>query len=94
MDWNVELISGPCNISLLTASSNNFAPDDIVDVGLQVIVESSSTSSDECIARLSGSASFGDHQFTPDDFDFTIGIDESVEFDLSSFWTRSYSIKK
>lgn len=84
MDWNLELISGPCNISLLTASSNNFAPDDIVDVGLQVIVESSSTSSDECIARLSGSASFGDHQFTPDDFDFTIGIDESVEFDLSS----------
>ena len=84
MDWDLELISGPCNISLLTASSNNFAPDDIVDVGLQVIVESSSTSSDECIARLSGSASFGDHQFTPDDFDFTIGIDESVEFDLSS----------
>ena len=84
MDWDLELISGPCNISLLTASSNNFAPDDIVDVGLQVIVESSSTSSDECIARLSGSASFGDHQFTPDDFEFTIGIDESVEFDLSS----------
>ena len=52
MDWTIELISGPCNISLLTASSNNFAPDDVVDVGVQVIVDSTSTSSDECVACL------------------------------------------
>ena len=84
MDWTVELISGPCNISLLTASSNNFAPDDVVDVGLQVIVEPMSTSSDECIAKLGGSASYGEQQYSPDDFDFIIGIDENVEFELSA----------
>ncbi|MBT5735769.1 MAG: hypothetical protein HOI28_02880 [Euryarchaeota archaeon] len=84
MDWTVELISGPCNISLLTASSNNFAPDDVVDVGLQVIVEPMTTSSDECIAKLGGSASYGEQQYSPDDFDFTIGIDENVEFELSA----------
>lgn len=83
MDWTIELISGPCNISLLTASSNNFAPDDVVDVGVQVIVDSTSTSSDECVARLGGSASFGEQQYSPQDFDFTIGIDEKVEFELT-----------
>ena len=83
MDWTVELISGPCNISLLTTSSNNFAPDDVVDVGLQVIVESTSTSSDECVVRLGGSASYGEHQYSPEDFDFTIGVDEKVEFELT-----------
>ncbi|MAR94433.1 MAG: hypothetical protein CMA45_05115 [Euryarchaeota archaeon] len=83
MDWTIELISGPCNISLLTGSSNNFAPDDVVDVGLQVIVDQSSSSVDECIARLGGSASFGEQQYSPNDYDFTIGIDENVDFELS-----------
>ena len=83
MDWNLELISGPCNISLLTISSNNFAPNDAVDVGIQVIVDSTSTSIDECVVSLGGTASFGEQQYSPEDFDFTIGIDEKVEFELT-----------
>ena len=83
MDWDLELISGPCNISLLTISSNNFAPDDAVEVGIQVIVDSTSTSTDECVVSLGGTASFGEQQYSPEDFDFIIGIDEKVEFELT-----------
>ncbi len=83
MDWTVEVLSGPCNISLLTTSSNGFAPDDIVDIDLQVIVDGNSNSSDECVTSLGGSALFGEQEFIPPNFNFTIGIDEKVEFELS-----------
>ena len=82
MDWNVEVLNGPCQISLMTTSSNNFAPDDIVYVDIQVIVDANSSSSDECVTSLGGSASFGEQEFIPPVFNFTIGIDEKVEFEL------------
>ena len=36
--WNIEVLSGPCNISLISTSSNNFAPDDVVDLDILYIV--------------------------------------------------------
>ena len=83
VDWNIEVLSGPCNISLISTSSNNFAPDDVVDLDIQVIVDSQSTSDDECISRLIGVASLGEQQYISPNFDFTIGIDEKVEFELT-----------
>ena len=83
VDWTVEVLSGPCNVSLISTSSNNFAPDDVVDLDIQVIVDSESTSADECVSRLNGIASFGEQQYISPNFDFTIGVDEKVEFELT-----------
>ena len=83
VDWTLEVLSGPCNISLISTSSNNFAPDDVIDLDIQVIVDSNSSSADECISRLNGIASFGDQQYVSPNFDFTIGIDEKVEFEIT-----------
>ena len=83
VDWTIEVLSGPCNISLISPSINNFAPDDVVDLDIQVIVDSNSNSVDECISRLNGIASFGEQQYISPNFDFTIGIDEKVEFELT-----------
>jgi len=83
IDWTIEVLSGPCNVSLISTSTNNFAPGDVVDLDIQVIVDSNSSSVDECISRLNGVASFGEQHYISPNFDFTIGIDEKVEFELT-----------
>ena len=82
LNWNLSMISGPCDVSLIDASSPNVMPNAAVNVGITVDVDGTSDSSDECVISLDGDALHGDYVFDPEPFDFTIGIDELVGFEL------------
>ncbi len=82
LNWQLSSSIYPCNVSLVDASSSGLMPGDVVNVGFLVDIDSSSDMSDSCDISLDGIGMYGDYQYDPEAFNFTINIDEYIEFDL------------
>ena len=81
-DWSLIVIDGPCNASLITASSPSVAPDDVIDVDFQVSVHSEAIKSESCSLQLTGIGTSGSEQHTTPAFEFNIDVDERVSFSV------------
>ncbi|MFB1005151.1 MAG: hypothetical protein QMC59_01565 [Candidatus Poseidoniaceae archaeon] len=82
-DWNLSEVGGPCTFSLPSASTLDFAPNAVIDLAIQVDVESTATTSDSCDFHLSGSTPENLGRFS-EGATFTLQVDELIVFDLDS----------
>ena len=83
-DWSLTVVNGPCNAALITATSPSVAPNDVLDVGVQVSVNDEATKSDTCSLQMNGIGNSASEQHSTPPFDFTIEVDERVSFSLLS----------
>ena len=84
LNWELELQSGPCVVQLIDASTDALQPTSSDNVDFTVEVDSSATMADECIMNLDGEGMYGDYSWESETYQFSIDIDELVDFELFS----------
>ena len=82
-DWEVSSIGGPCQFSLPTSSTLDFAPDAVIDLPVQVTVDSVATTSNSCDFHLTGTTPYGVGTYTQG-ATFTLQVDELIAFELGA----------
>ena len=83
-DWTLSVLSGPCNAALVTATTPSVAPDDVLDVGIQISVHNEATKTDSCSLQMNGIGTSASEQHSTTPFDFTVDVDERISFSLIS----------
>ena len=84
LNWQLELEDGPCTVQLIDAVTDSLSPTSSANIGFTVEVDSSATMADECIFNLDGEAMYGDYSWTAETYQFSIDVDELVDFELYS----------
>ena len=84
LNWQLELDDGPCTVQLIDAVTDSLSPTSSANIGFTVEVDSSATMADECIFNLDGEAMYGDYSWTAETYQFSIDVDELVDFELYS----------
>ena len=83
LDWTAASASSLCTVSMVDAQTTGMQPADVVDVGLQIDVDSSAVRTDSCEITLSAHHDVDDTTVMLDQLVFTVDIDEAVDFTLS-----------
>ena len=84
LNWQIEVDNGPCVVQLIDATTDSLLPSSSVDIGFTVEVDSSATMADECVLHLDGEGMHGDYSWNAETYEFTINIDELIDFELYS----------
>ena len=84
MNWELNYWSGPCVVQLIDASTDVLQPTSSDNVDFTGEVDSSATMADECIMNLDGEGMYGDYSWESETYQFSIDIDELVDFELFS----------
>ena len=84
LNWELAVQSGPCVVQLIDASTDALQPTSVDDVDFTVEVDSTATMADECIMNLDGEGMHGDYSWNSETYQFSIDIDELVDFELFS----------
>ena len=85
LNWELAVQSGPCVVQLIDASTDALQPTSVDDVDFTVEVDSTATIADECIMNLDGEGMHGDYSWNSETYQFSIDIDELVDFELFVF---------
>ena len=87
IDWTLSVPPAagaiPCTVSLVTPQTLDLQPDDVGEVELMVDVDENADSSAQCPLRLTASHAVDDTTSVLEELDFTVEIDEYVNFTLS-----------
>ncbi|HII23101.1 MAG TPA: hypothetical protein HA359_02470 [Candidatus Poseidoniaceae archaeon] len=84
LNWQLEVTSGPCVVQLIDAMTNDLSPGASENIGFTLDVDSTATKSDECVLSLDGEGMYGDYSYDAEAYEFNIGIDELIVFELYS----------
>ena len=84
LNWQLEVTSGPCVVQLIDAMTEDLSPGASENIGFTLDVDSTATKSDECVLSLDGEGMYGDYSYDAEAYEFNIGIDELIVFELYS----------
>ena len=84
LNWQLEVVSGPCVVQLIDAMTDDLSPGASENIGFTLDVDSTATKSDECVLSLDGEGMYGDYSYDAEAYEFNIGIDELIVFELYS----------
>ena len=92
LNWNLTLLSGPCTVSLIDASTTSFMPGDVDNIGFIAEVDSSADKSHVCEVLLSGEGLHGDYAYDSEPFEFSINVDELIAFELGHTYLQAITL--
>ena len=84
LNWLLGVVSGPCIVQLIDAMTDDLSPGASENIEFTLEVDSSATKSDECVLSLDGEGMYGDYSYDPEAYEFSVGIDELIVFELYS----------
>ena len=83
IDWSISSSTSLCTVAMTDAQTIGLQPTDVVDVGVQVDVDSSAVRTDTCELTLQAHHDVADTTVMLAELAFTVNIDEAVNFSLS-----------
>ena len=83
IDWSISSSTSLCTVAMTDAQTIGLQPTDVVDVGVQVDVDSSAIRTDTCELTLQAHHDVADTTVMLAELAFTVNIDEAVNFSLS-----------
>ena len=82
--WEIAVATATvCTASMVDAMTTNLIPTGVVDVEVLIVIDASADSSDTCELTLTANIDEGEASVILEEFDFSVTIDELVDFSLS-----------